>query len=116
LVFAFSFFFWVSGFVLAVGIWGRKEWARRGAVYMLYLLSAAALLLLLFPWLAVPRPLFYGGISLAPEFNDAVRAAAFIARVGSLLAGALCLWWALAMDRGALKKEFQAAAAAAPHS
>lgn len=106
LVFVFSALFWFSGFVLALGVWGRREWARRGAAAMLYLLSAAALLLLLFPWLAVPRPLVYGGVSLAPEFNEAVRGAAFIARIAALLAGGLCLWWALALDRGELKKEF----------
>jgi hypothetical protein len=104
--FAFALVFWTSAFILAVGVWLRKEWARRGAVWMLYLLTAAALLLLLFPWLAVPRPLYYGGVSLAPEFNTAVKAAAFFARMLSLLGGSLCLWWALALDRGGLRKEF----------
>ncbi|MDO8805761.1 MAG: hypothetical protein Q7R35_15180 [Elusimicrobiota bacterium] len=108
LVFIFFVFFWFSGFALALGVWGRREWARRGAVYMLYLLSAAGLLVLLFPWLAIPRPLVYGGVSLAPEFNAAVRSAAFTLRMGALLAGSLCLWWALALDRGELKKEFPA--------
>ena len=105
-VFVFSVFFWLSGFALALGVWARREWARRGAAAMLYLLSAAALLLLLFPWLAIPRPLVYGEVSLAPEFNAAVRVAAFAARVASMLAGSLCLWWALALDRGGLRKEF----------
>ena len=105
-VFVFAFFFWVSGFTLAAGVLRRKEWARRGAVAMLYLLSGAALLLLLFPWLVVPRQLVYKGFSLAPEFNDAVRVAAFFARTTSLLLGSLCLWWALALDRGGLRKEF----------
>ena len=107
--FTFAFVFWLSGFVLALGVFLRKEWARRGACWMLYLLSAAALLLLLFPGLAIPRPLVYGGVSLAPEFNAVVRAAAFSARIAALLAGGLCLWWALALDRGGLKKEFQPA-------
>ena len=105
-VFVFTLVFWLSGFTLAAGVLRRKEWARRGAVAMLYLLSAAALLLLLFPWLVVPRPLVYGEISLAPDFNDAVRVAAFFARTASLLAGGLCSWWALALDRGPLRKEF----------
>ena len=103
--FAFALVFWLSALALALGVWLRKEWARRGAVWMLYLLSAAALLLL-FPWLAVPRPLYYNGVPLAPEFNAAVKAAAFFARVLSLLGGSLCLWWALALDRGALRLEF----------
>lgn len=107
LVFVFSVFFWLSCLTLSLGVWGRREWARRGAVAMLYLLSAAALLLLFFPWIAVPRPLVHGELSLAPEFNQAVRAAAFIARTGGMLAGGLFLWWALALDRGELKKEFQ---------
>ena len=59
-VFVFTVFFWLSGFTLALGVWARREWARRGAAAMLYLLGAAALLLLLFPWLAIPRPLVYG--------------------------------------------------------
>lgn len=106
LFFLFSFLFWTSALVLSLGVWARKEWARRGAAAMLYLLAAAALLLLLFPGLAVPKPLMYGGVSLAPEFNDSVRAAAFAARAASLLGGSVCLWWALALDRGGLRREF----------
>lgn len=106
LFFLFSFFFWVSALALSAGVWARKEWARRGAAAMLYLLAAAALLLLLFPWLAVPKPLMYGGVSLAPEFNDTVRAAAFVARVTAFLGGGICLWWALLLDRGGLRREF----------
>ena len=105
-VFLFQACFWSSGLTLALGVRGRREWARRGAASMLYLLSAGALLLLLFPWLVIPRPLVYGGVSVAPEFNDAVRAAASMMRLVSLLAGSLCLWWALALDRSELKKEF----------
>ena len=98
--------FWTSGLILALGVWGRREWARSGAAAMLYLLSAAGLLLLLFPWLAIPRPLFYGDVPLSPEFNAAVGTAALAARLGALLAGSLSLWWALALDRGGLRKEF----------
>lgn len=105
-VFVFSLFFWLSGLVLALGVRARQDWARSGAAAMLYLLSAAALLLLLYPWLAIPRPLFYGEVSLAPEFNDSVRLAAYVARVIALLLGSLCLWWALALDRSDLRKEF----------
>lgn len=106
LFFMFSAFFWASALTLSAGVWARKEWARRGAAGMLYLLAGAALLLLLFPWLAVPRPLMYEGVSIAPEFNASVRAAAFAARAGAFAGGAVCLWWALALDRGALKAEF----------
>lgn len=105
--FLFSALFWLSALVLSAGVWARKEWARRGAAAMLYLLAAAALLLLLFPWLVVPRPLVYEGVSIAPEFNAAVTAAAFAARAGAFLGGVVCLWWALALDRGALKGEFR---------
>ncbi len=105
-VFVFSLFFWLSGLVLALGVRARQDWARSGAVAMLYLLSAAALLLLLYPWLAIPRPLFYGEVSLAPEFNASVKAAAYAARIIALLLGSLCLWWALALDRSDLGKEF----------
>lgn len=106
LFFAFLLFFWLSGLVLAAGVWARREWARRGAVWLLYLAAGAALLLLVYPWLAIPKPLMYGGISLAPEFNGAVRAAAFFARFAAAVCGALALWWALLLDRGALKAEF----------
>lgn len=105
-VFVFSLLFWLSGLVLALGVRARAGWARSGAVAMLYLLSAAALLLLLYPWLAIPRPLVYGEVSLAPEFNASVKAAAYVARVIALLLGSLCLWWALALDRSELRKEF----------
>lgn len=106
-VFLFSLVFWLSGLALALGVRARREWARRGAAAMLYLLSAAALLLLLFPWLVIPRPLVYGGVSLAPEFNASVGAAAFAARLAALLGGSLCLWWALTLDRSRLKTEFR---------
>ncbi len=107
LVFIFSFFFWLSGLTLALGVWHRKEWARRGATWMLYLLSGAALLLLLFPWLAIPRPMVYGGVSVSSEFDSAVRTAALFARIVSLLGGSLCLWWALTLDRGQVRLEFR---------
>jgi len=105
-VFVLALIFWLSAGVLALGVWLRRDWARRGAVWMLYLLAAAALLLLIFPWLVVPRPLFYEGVSVAPEFNAAVKTAAFLARALSFLLGSLCLWWALALDRGRLRREF----------
>lgn len=105
-VFVFALIFWLSVTVMALGVWLRREWARRGAVWMLYLLAAAALLLVVFPWLVVPRPLFYEGASVAPEFNAAVKSAAFLARTLSFLLGSLCLWWALALDRGRLRGEF----------
>ena len=106
LFFAFLLLFWLSGLTLAAGVWARREWARRGAVWLLYLAAAAALLLLVYPWVVIPRPLLYRGISLAPEFNDAVMAAAFFARLVGAVCGALALWWALLLDRGALKAEF----------
>ena len=46
------------------------------------------------------------GVELTPDFNAAVRAAALLVRVTSLAGGALCLWWALALDRGAVRGEF----------
>jgi hypothetical protein len=104
--FVFFFCFWSSAFALSAGVWLRREWARRGAVWMLYTLTAAALLLLLFPWLVVPRPLVYGDLQLAPEFNSAVRLASGFARFACAAGGALCLWWALALDRGPLRLEF----------
>jgi len=107
LAFFFALLFWCSAFVLATGVWLRREWARRGAVWGLYLLSAAALLLLVYPWLAVPRPLYYAGMPIAPEFNAAVLSAAAFARILALLAGGVCLWWALALDRGGLRGEFR---------
>jgi len=104
--FSFSLLFWGSALVLCAGVWARREWARRGATAMLYLLAGAALLLLLFPWLVVPKPLMYRGISLAPDFNASVSAAAYVARLAAFLGGGVCLWWALALDRGALRAEF----------
>ena len=106
LFFAFSFLFWCSGLALALGAWARREWARRGSCAMLYLLAAAALLLVLYPWLAVPRPLEYGGVSLAPEFNATVNLASRLLRLGAFLGGGLCLWAALLLDRGPLRAEF----------
>ncbi|HNW44182.1 MAG TPA: hypothetical protein PKI19_06735 [Elusimicrobiales bacterium] len=97
---------WLSGCVLALGVWRRAEWARRGAVAMLYLLASAALLALLFPGLIVPAQLIYDGADIAPEFNTAVRTAAVYLRIVCVGGGGLCLWWALALDRGALRAEF----------
>ena len=106
LFFAFFPLFWLSVFILALGLLRRAEWARRGAVAMLYLLTLAALLLIIYPWLVVPSPLFYGDIPLAPEFNSQVRAAAYVTRLLAICGGGLCLWWALALDRGGARTEF----------
>lgn len=106
LFFVFLLLFWLSGLTLALGVWARKDWGRQGAAWMLYLVSAAALLTLIYPWVAVPRPLMYGGVPLSQEFNDAVRAAAFFARAMALLGGGLCLWGALSLDRGSAGKDF----------
>jgi hypothetical protein len=105
-LFALAAAFWSSAALLGFGLWRRREWARLAAVAGLYLLAAMFLLLLLFPGLAVPAPLYYGGAEISPEFNAAVRSAAFRLRLASLLAGACSLWAALALDRGELRKEF----------
>ncbi|MBI5743500.1 MAG: hypothetical protein HY952_03015 [Elusimicrobia bacterium] len=105
-VFVFAFLFWSSAFALAAGVWLRREWARRGAVWTLYLLAAGFLLLLVYPWLAVPRPLIFWGVPVSPEFNAAVRGAAHLVRLLALVAGGVSLWWALALDRTALRREF----------
>lgn len=104
--FSFFLFFWLSGFILSLGLWARREWARRGTCWMLYLLSGAALLVLFYPWLVVPKPFMYGDVSLAPEFNAVVKTAAYLARLASFLGGGGCLWGALLLDRGRLKGEF----------
>lgn len=107
-LFFFAFFpaFWTSCAVLAWGVWRRLEWARRGAAAMLYLLAGTAALALLFPSLAVPKPIEVGGLEPFPEFNAAVRVAAFRLRLAAGLGGALCLWWGLLLDRGPLRGEF----------
>lgn len=107
LLFALMALLWLSGCALALGVWRRAEWARRGAAAMLYLLSGTALLTLLFPALVVPAPLVYDGVSIAPQFNAVVKAMAFYLRLVCVLGGGLCFWWALQLDRGALKGEFQ---------
>ena len=107
LLFTVAAMLWLSGCALALGVWRRAEWARRGAAAMLYLLSAAALLALLFPSLIVPAPLVYDGVSIAPEFNAVVKAMAFYLRIICVTGGGLCFWWALLLDRGALRAEFQ---------
>lgn len=99
---------WLSGLVLALGVWRRREWARRGATGMLYLFSAAAALAMLFPTLIVPAPLIYDGVSIAPEFNAAVTTASFYLRAACAVGGGLCFWCARLLDRGTLKAEFNA--------
>ena len=108
LFFVFFPLFWFSSLIVFLGLWRRAQWARRGAAAILYLFSLTALLLLFSPWLVIPRPLFYGDISLAPEFNSAVKTAAFYTRLLALAGGSLCLWWALALDRGSARAEFDA--------
>lgn len=107
LFFSFSLLFWLSGLGLSLAVWARREWGRRGAVWMLYLLFAASLLMALYPWLAVPKPFMYNGVSLAPDFNAAVGAAAAAVRAFGLVLGAVFLWWALALDRGRARSEFR---------
>jgi len=99
---------WLSGFAFALGVWRRAEWARRGAAAMLYLLSAAAGLVMLFPSLIVPAPLIYDGVAVAPEFNAVVKTVAFFLRAAGAAGGGLCFWCARALDRAALKAEFKA--------
>jgi len=105
-LFAFGASFWASACALALGVWRRAAWARSGALWMLSLLTAAALLLLLFPGLAVPRPLYYDGQPIAPEFNTLVRRTAFALRLLCVTGGGLCLWWAHLLSRGRLRAEF----------
>lgn len=105
-VFVFSLLFWSSAFALAAGVWLRREWARRGAVGTLYVLAAVFLLLLVYPWLVVPRPLVFWGVPVSPQFNTAVSGAAHFMRVLAAALGGTCLWWGLALDRTGLKGEF----------
>lgn len=102
--------FWLSGCVLSLGVWRRREWARLGAVAMLYLIGAAALLMVLFPALVVPKPFVYEGVELAPEFNAAVFKAAFILRSVSACIVLVAFWWARLLEKK-FKPEFPVAAA-----
>lgn len=106
LFFSFLVLFWLSGLALSLGVWARREWARRGAAAWLFLLSGAALLTLFFPWLVVPRPLEIGGVPLAPEFNSMVKTAAFLLRTGSLMGSVACFAGAAALERGPSRAEF----------
>lgn len=104
-IFVLSAAFWLAGCVLSLGVWRRKEWARVGAAAMLYLVSGAALIVVIYPALIVPKPFIYDGVELAPEFNAAVFRAAFLLRSAAACLMVVALWWARLLEKK-FKPEF----------
>jgi len=104
--FFFSLIMWLSVTALGFGVLRRAKWGRGGFTALLYLGAAVLFLLFLFPELIVPKPLFYRGVSLAPAFNAAVKAAKLWLQVFCGFGAALGLWLARKFESEDIKKEF----------
>ena len=104
--FFFALIMWLSVTALGFGVLRRAKWGRGGFTALLYLGAAGLCLLFLFPELIVPKPLFYHGVSPAPEFNAAVKAARLWLQVFCGLGAALGLWLAKKFESEEIKKEF----------
>ena len=104
--FFFSLIMWLSVTALGFGVLRRTKWGRSGFTALLYLGAAVLFLLFLFPELIVPKPLFYQGVSLAPEFNAAVKADKIWLQIFCGLGTALVFWLARKFESEEIKKEF----------
>jgi hypothetical protein len=104
--FLFSLIMWLSITALGVGVFRRAKWGRGGFTALLYIGAAVLSLLFLFPELIVPKPLFYQGVSLVPEFNAAVKAARLWLQVFCGPVAALFFWLARKFESEEIKKEF----------
>ncbi|HAH32803.1 MAG TPA: hypothetical protein DCL44_10870 [Elusimicrobia bacterium] len=104
--FFFSLILWLSITVLGFGILRRRKWARGGFNAVLYLGAAVLFLLFLFPALVVPKPFYYQGVSLAPEFNSAVKTARLCLQSFCGVGTALFLWLARKFETQAIRNEF----------
>lgn len=105
----FLAYFILSSTVCATGfgLLLRKTWALASARGLFYLGAAGSFAILLVPGVLVPQPLIRDGVSLAPEFNDAVRAMRTQAQIAAAL---LCGVFFLAARRCAgakIKSEFE---------
>lgn len=104
--FFFSLIMWLSVTALGFGVLRRAKWGRGGFTALLYLGAAVLFLLFLFPELIVPKPLFYQGVSLAPEFNAAVKTAKLWLQVFCGAGTALFFWLARKFESEDIKEEF----------
>ena len=106
LVFIFYFIASLSVFITGAGLLFRKAWALSASKGFFYLGAACCLLIFLFPGLLVPKPYFYAGISLAPEFNAAVGHMRFLLRLTSAFPGAAFLWFSWRLEKPDVKSAF----------
>ena len=106
LLFIFYFFVSLSVFITGVGLLLRKAWALSASKRLLYVGAASCLLVFLFPGLLVPKPYYYAGVSLAPEFNAAVGRMRLLLRALSALPGAAFLWFAWRLEKPDVKSAF----------
>lgn len=92
--------------VAGIGLLLRKAWALTAVRRIFYAAAACCLVVFLFPWLLVPRPLVHEGIELAPEFNSAVGTMKTQLRIAAALAGAVLLLTARWFARAGIREEF----------
>ncbi len=106
LLFIFYFFVSLSVFITGVGLLLRKAWALSASKWFFYLGAACCLLMLFFPGLLVPKPYYYEGISLAPQFNDAVGHMRLLLRLTSAFPTAAFLWFSWRFEKPDVKSAF----------
>ena len=104
--FFFSLIIWLSVTVVGYGVLRRRQWGRNGFNALLYLGAAVLLTLFFFPWLVVPQPFFYQGISLAPEFNSTVKIIKLWFQGCCGVGTALLFWLARKFETQAVRSEF----------
>ncbi|MCX5785948.1 MAG: hypothetical protein NTX59_09695 [Elusimicrobia bacterium] len=105
--FFFSLIMWLSVTALGFGVLRRRQWGRDGFNVLLYLGAAVLFILFMFPELVVPKPFFYQGISLAPEFNAAVKTVKLWLQGFCGAGTALFFWLARKFETQAVRNEFK---------
>lgn len=106
LIFVFYFFASLAVFISGLGLRSRKAWALNASKWFFYIGAACCLVVFLFPGLLVPKPYVYDGVSLAPEFNAAVRHMKFQLRLMAVFPGAAVLWLSRRLEKPEVKSEF----------
>ena len=90
-------FFCANASVVSYGVWRGRPWGRISAVYIFYLLAAAALLIM--PGIVIPQPLPDSGDEEIQKFNSFSHIATLVFRVLSALSVFLFVFLARYFER-----------------
>jgi|GEM_PF-984547 len=87
---AVIFMFWIAAAAASAGVWLRRRWGYRSAVYILYAVFAISLLLLIVPSVVVPKPL--PAAAVFADFNSFVKMASSALRIMCALLVVFSAW------------------------